>query len=567
LKRLVILIAGFIIVPAALATQFDQVWVNAYNGQYDPCDEGGRCVTVAADGYIYACGQGLGALSIYDDFITMKLNPGTGETLWVQYYDGPGRRRDSALAIAVDNSGGVYVTGRSWGSGYDYATVKYNAADGRQCWVARYNAGGTLNDFATAIAVDNSGGVYVTGFSAGSGFTGDYVTIKYDAADGSQCWLARYDGAGDDDFATAIAVDNAGGVYVTGYSYASSSYYDYATVKYSAADGSESWVARYGYSAPDRAYAIAVDNSGGVYVTGYTFSYDHINDYATVKYNASDGSPAWLGNPGIDDRGAARYNGPGNSADVAYAIAVDNAGGVYVTGQSSGSGAGFDYATVKYSAADGSQGWVARYNGPGNSNDYANGIAVDNAGGVYVTGYSRGPDGYDDYATVKYNTSDGSESWVERYNGSGNNADRAYSVAAGNSGGVYVTGFAGSANTTKDFVTVKYAASDGGQAWAACWNLTKSNESGQKVVCDADGYVYTCGHGSSPLDGYGDFITIKYDPATGETLWLRYYDSPDYHSDDQATAIAVDNSGGVYVTGYNFVNGGVVYDWAGPGTS
>ncbi|MDI6840494.1 MAG: hypothetical protein QMD71_06585 [bacterium] len=45
----------------------------------------------------------------------------------------------------------------------------------------------------------------------------------------------------------------------------------------------------------------------------------------------------------------ARYNGPGNYSDVAYAIAVDGEY-VYVTGGSPGSGADWDYATIKYSS-------------------------------------------------------------------------------------------------------------------------------------------------------------------------------------------------------------------------
>ena len=44
-----------------------------------------------------------------------------------------------------------------------------------------------------------------------------------------------------------------------------------------------------------------------------------------------------------------RWNGPGNGHDQAYALAVDSSGSVFVTGQSIGSGGSYDYATIKYS--------------------------------------------------------------------------------------------------------------------------------------------------------------------------------------------------------------------------
>ena len=80
----------------------------------------------------------------------------------------------------MDGSGNVYVTGRSYGSGtdYDYATLKYDP-DGNQLWIQRYNGPGNALDEATAIAVDGAGNVYVTGFGSGSGTDYDYATLKY----------------------------------------------------------------------------------------------------------------------------------------------------------------------------------------------------------------------------------------------------------------------------------------------------------------------------------------------------------------------------------------------------
>ncbi|MEO0089067.1 MAG: SBBP repeat-containing protein [candidate division WOR-3 bacterium] len=46
--------------------------------------------------------------------------------------------------------------------------------------------------------------------------------------------------------------------------------------------------------------------------------------------------------------------------------------------------------------------WVRRYNGPGNSDDWATFLFVDNQSNVYVTGHSFGSGTHYDYATIKY---------------------------------------------------------------------------------------------------------------------------------------------------------------------
>src|SRR3989304_8951188 len=141
----------------------------------------------------------------------------------------------------------------------------------------------------------------------------------------------------------------------------------------------------------------------------------------------------------VDAAWVRRYNGPGDSSDYASAITVDGSGNVYVTGYSTGSGTYYDYATIKY-YSNGDTAWVRRYNGPGNGYDEAYAIAVDGSGNVYVTGQSIGSGTYNDYATIKY-YSNGDTAWVRRYNGPGNVDDVAYAIAVDGSGCVYVTGW------------------------------------------------------------------------------------------------------------------------------
>ncbi len=428
---------------------------------------------------------------------------------WAKGYNGPGNFSDQAFAIAIDGSGNVYVTGASFGSGtdLDYTTIKYNAADGTEEWVARYNGPGNYVDIARAIAIDGSGNVYVTGESVGTGNDFDYATIKYNPADGTEEWVARYNGPGNYvDAAWAISVDGSGDVYVTGESFGSGTDYDYATIKYNPADGSEVWVVR--YNGPgnfyDGAAALAIDGSGNVYVTGQSFASGTTLDYATIKYNAS-GTEEWV----------ARYNGPGNSFDVGTAIAVDGSSNLYVAGESVGSGTDYDYATIKYNAS-GTEEWVARYNGPGNLFDHPFAIAVDGAGNVYVTGQSFGSGTDFDYATVKYNAADGAEEWIARYNGPENFVDQALAIGIDGPGNVYVTGGSMGSGTDFDYATIKYNAADGAEDWVTRYNGPGNGaDAARAIAIDGSGNVYVTGESFAGAET--DYATIKYSQSPGGT--------------------------------------------------
>jgi len=301
-----------------------------------------------------------------------------------------------AVAVHEDPETGkvfVYVTGHSFGATQvggsatrDYATVKYDGETGTELWHARYDAGPDDGTYPRAIAVDEEGNVYVTGWSVRSGTGWDAATVKYDK-DGNELWVARYNGPGNaPDEGVDIAVDKNRNVYVTGWSVGSGTGHDFATIKYDGATGTQLWIDRYDLGIYDGGERIAVDSAGNVYVTGPCW--DILYDYATMKYD-TNGNRLWVD----------IYNGPGNSNDYATDIAVDSCGNVYVTGRSMGIGTGFDYATVMYDSA-GNRVCVACYDaGP---NDRAIDIALDLAGNVYVTGQSYGSGTNNDYATLKY---------------------------------------------------------------------------------------------------------------------------------------------------------------------
>jgi hypothetical protein len=357
--------------------------VQRYNGPEDNWDAATE-LALDASGNVYVTGHSYGPNDF--DYVSIKYSP-SGTQEWVARYDGPANSEDWPNALAVDSSGNVYVTGYSLGVGtfYDYATVKYSPS-GAQEWSARYNAPGNTKDRAWGIGVDGSGNVYVTGDSGeGSENLSDYVTVKYSPS-GAQRWAARYNATYD--YATALAVDGSGNVYVTGYSYGSGTYYDYATIKYNTR-GRLRWLARYDGGIDDYANALAVDASGNVYVTGESFHSGTSSDYGTVKYD-DRGIPDWV----------VRYNGPGNGVDRAFALSLDSSGNVYITGESQGSDLGNDFATAKYDGS-GAEQWSVRFAGPGDTSDTATALAVDGSGNVYVTGRSNKLGG-SVYTTIKY---------------------------------------------------------------------------------------------------------------------------------------------------------------------
>src|SRR4030095_14990411 len=118
----------------------------------------------------------------------------------------------------------------------------------------------------------------------------------------------------------------------------------------------------------------------------------------------------------------------------------------------------FDFATTKYSNA-GVPLWTNRYISPGYDNAYANKLAVDASGNVFVTGYLERYVFYTrDIATVAYSSA-GAPLWTNRYDGPGHRDDEALSISVDNSGNVFVTCYSYGTNNNSDFVAIAYSGS------------------------------------------------------------------------------------------------------------
>jgi uncharacterized delta-60 repeat protein len=412
---------------------------------------------------------------------------------WLARYNGPANDEDEARAIAADGAGGVYVTGLSWGSSFDWATVRYGPS-GNQLWVARYDGPAGGADAAMAVAARGDR-VVVTGASAAGNLFDDMLTIAYTAS-GDTVWTARYDGPGNgNDAGLAVGFDPAGRVYVTGYSNGGGEFWDFTTACYNAA-GAEQWLARHPTEDESYAVGLAVDAAGNCHVAGSTGSpYTMSWDYLTVKYDSA-GNELW----------AARYNGPADEHDEARAIALDAAGNVHVTGGSARPGTGADFTTIRYSPA-GETLWLRRYDGPANGADWANALALDAAGNIYVTGSSQGTTTDVDFATVKY-APDGTRLWVARYDGPSSGFDEARAIAV-DADGIYVTGTSTGDGTRADYATVKYDLS-GRQEWVVRYDGPAGRfDEPRGTALDGAGGI--CVTGFSVGSGTGsDYATLRY---------------------------------------------------------
>jgi len=366
------------------------------------------------------------------------------EEVWNVVYSDMGSA-DFAYDVTVDDAGFVYVAGFSIrGQPTCYRTMKYTPS-GNAEWNKTYSWGDEINR-ALGVDVDTAGFVYVAGSRStnryGSPISGDYQLIKYDPDSGNVIWVRIYD-QDQNDVATGVAVDEAGFIYITGYSgpqeipdHGPPEYgpYDFCTVKYDT-DGERLWVREHNSGWDDRAFGVAVDDDGNIYVAGSQYRSATGYDYLIIKYDP-DGNEIWK-------RSFYTWYD-----DWAYGIAVSKDGYIYATGWSGSEEDGYDYLTVKIDSAGN---WVWNETYDKNVKEKAHSIAVDESGYIYVTGWTLCENEYDDrdygFLTVKYDQ-DGNVRWEKVFDAE-NSGDLAYGIAVDKEGYVYVTGLSFGMRTIK----------------------------------------------------------------------------------------------------------------------
>jgi hypothetical protein len=251
---------------------------------------------------------------------------------------------DVARSISISPDGATaYIGGDGAAKDTsDYVTLALSTSTGAVKWINVFSRSpGSVEIFAGLVIGPGGSRVFLTGATEGNGGF-DFGTVALDADTGKTVWARFYDGPGDfsNDVAEAVAVSPDGSeVIVTGYSDPTANV-DFATVAYStAAAGHVQWVHRYDGGGFEFPKALTVSPNGAhVFVTGWSSVSGEGDDYATVGYALPSGREA----------GIRFFDGPAHDDDRALAIASTPAL-LFVTGPSFGGiETDDDYATVAY---------------------------------------------------------------------------------------------------------------------------------------------------------------------------------------------------------------------------
>ncbi len=267
----------------------------------------------------------------------------------------------------------------------------------------------------------------------------------------------------------------------------------------------------------------------------------------------------------------------GTGADDGASVATDAAGNVFMTGAFAGTvdfgggplvSAGIgDIVLARYSP-NGTHLWSKRFGGA--SADYGNAVATDASGNVFLIGTFQGTvdfgggglvsAGLDDIVVAKYGPS-GTYLWSQRFGSTG--SDYGYSVATDASGNIFIAGFfTGTVNFgggplvsagVADMVVAKYSPT-GTHIWSQRFGSTGDDEA-TSVATDASGNIFVTGafegtvnFGGGALVSAGDYdIVVAKYGPTGTHLWSQRFGST---AGDAGVSVAADASGNVFMTGY-----------------
>jgi hypothetical protein len=269
-----------------------------------------------------------------------------------------GEQSDLGRGIAVSNTGDCYAAGHTWsfGAGYfDYILLKYNT-DGELLWERTW--GGGQHDEGQCVCVDEDSNAYIGGSTVSFGAGGkDFAVVKFDAAGLEQMDITW--GGSQDEVAYEMVVDQSGGIYVAGTTNTFGAGDDDACLVKFDSTGELLWQTSWGGNQHDRAYCMTLDNQSSVYVSGYTASYgEGSSDILVLKYDL-DGDLLW----------ARTWGGPEAQSGWA-GVKTDDENNVYVAGFSWEFGSGLQEVVLLKFSPDGELLWDRVWGSEGTEMSY-----------------------------------------------------------------------------------------------------------------------------------------------------------------------------------------------------
>ncbi len=431
-----------------------QAWARRFTNSASSLQSSSAAVVVRSDGNVVTTGVSYDPTNHYN-FLTMCYSP-EGLPLWTNLYDGPARGDDTAELLATGTNCAVWVAGESArfatnGLITDSVLVCY-ASNGLALWTNRYSSNETNSDYPTRLVVDNSGNAYLGVSSvywppSGSGVTMGDAIIKYDPL-GIPIWTNAYAADAPDSghlprHVEAMTLNAAGDLFIAGMTGFEHELTGSAVAKMTG-DGAMLWTNFQPFGSLILFRSLIIDPHGDVIVTAENSFSNGGVPYVLTKCSGTNGNPLWtnimagpaydggdvpqtvvtpLGDVllvggrtaatsvglyqvmGFDSNGVPLWTNLnvnfGTNNSELYGVAVDNAGGCYLAGNSPDPlGGSADFITIRL-AGSGQPLWTNRYDGPAGLDDYAVAIAVNGYGEVYVSGESESTNGFE-FTTVKY---------------------------------------------------------------------------------------------------------------------------------------------------------------------
>lgn len=256
------------------------------------------------------------------DLVIQKLDP-FGNLLWQNVINGDANLDDFGTDLYIDDQYNVYITGtvNMLGSQEDLVVIKYSNL-GVLIW--EYYKDEPESECGTSLIFD-SNRIFVSGLTTSLTTQSDYLTISLDASNGAFLWSNTYDYSNLNEVPASISIRN-NDLYISGASQISSTPYvkwEMATIKYDATNGDENSVDRSSGNATqgiDEVHDILIDNNGDIFLVGGIVNQTTGYDIAIIKL---DSNLNLIWQQIIDENGL---------DDIAYGIKLDNTGNLYITG-------------------------------------------------------------------------------------------------------------------------------------------------------------------------------------------------------------------------------------------